>query len=100
MGKKYQVITKMSDIQVGDIIHFFRNSIDRSNPNTWSNWYHVAFIGEVDKSKGVIVGYDGGSYFTNNRNYKWTAKINDKNPKVHGTSNFAVVRVANLKQDC
>ena len=100
MGKKYQVITKMSDIQVGDIIHFFRNSIDRSNPNTWSNWYHVAFIGEVDKSKGVIVGYDGGSYFTNNRNYKWTAKINDKNPKVHGTSNFAVVRIANLKQDC
>ena len=100
MGKKYQVITKMSDIQVGDIVHFFHHPVDLSDPDSWDDWYHVAFIGEVNKTKGTVTGYDGGSYFMMNRNFKWTSKINDKNPKLMGNKDFAVVRITNLYQDC
>ena len=44
------LIDKVSDLAVGDVIHFFHNSIDRNDPSTWSGGYHVAFIGEVDRS--------------------------------------------------
>ncbi len=100
LGKKYQVIHKMSDIQVGDLVQFFHNPIDLNKPDSWSGWYHVAFIGEVNKTKGTVTGYDGGSYFMMNKNYKWTSKIDDNNFKLMGNSNVAVIRIANLIQDC
>lgn len=88
-----QKITSLSDAKVGDIIHFFKSNINRnSSPSTWHNWYHVAFIGEVYPDK--IVGYDGGSYFTKNRNYKWEAKKSSN--KVHGTTNWAICRPVNI----
>ena len=98
--KNYQIITKMSDIQVGDIIHFFHHPIDYSNPATWDGWYHVAYIGEVNKAKGTVTAYDGGINYTMNRNYKWTAKIDDNNPIMFGSTSFVVVRITNLDQDC
>ena len=98
MGRNYEVITNIEDLQVGDILHFFRGSIDRGNPETWSDWYHVAFVGEVDRKKGTITGYDGGSYFTNNKNYKWVAEM--KSGKLHGTENWSAVRITNLTQNC
>lgn len=87
VGTKYKNACKTNytaaEAQVGDTIHFFKSNIDKSNPSTWHNWYHVAYIGEVYPDK--IVGYDGGSYFTNNRNYKWEAKKNAT--KIHGNKN-------------
>ena len=98
MGRNYEVISNIEDLQVGDILHFFEHSIDRSNPDTWSDWYHVAFVGEVDKKKGTVTGYDGGSYFTNNKNYKWVSEM--KSGKLHGTENWSAVRITNLTQNC
>ena len=98
MGKKYKVITSAQDLQVGDILHFFRKSIDKSNPATWDDWYHVAYVGEVNKTEGYIIGYDGGSYFTNNKNFKWKGDI--ASGELHGTKNWSAVRIADIKQTC
>ncbi len=100
MGRKYKIISDPNDLQVGDIVHFFENGIDKTNPDTWNGWYHVAFIGEVDSYNKKVVGYDGGSYFTNNRNFKWEAKIEGSETKLHGTKNWAAVRIADLDQSC
>ena len=98
MGRNYEVVSDINDLQVGDIVHFFHSSVDRKNPESWSDWYHVAFIGEVDKKKGTVTGYDGGSYYQQGRNYKWVAEI--KSGKLHGTENWAAVRITNLTQNC
>ena len=98
MGRNYEVISNIKDLQVGDIIHYFNNSIDRSNPETWSGWYHVSFVGEVNKREGYIVTYEGGSYFTNLKNYKDKTEISSG--KIHGTENWAAVRITNLTQNC
>ena len=81
-------------LRVGDIVHFFHSNINRADPSTWHDWYHVAYIGEVNKTKGYVIGYDGGSYFTKNRNYKWEAKKSSN--KVHGTTNWAICRPVNI----
>ena len=75
------VVKNVSDYQVGDVIHFFRNPIDLDNVSSWSSssWYHVAYVGEVYDD--YVVVYDGGSYFTNNRNFKWTLKKTDNSNK-------------------
>ena len=100
LGKNYQVIPNMSSLQVGDIVHFFRKPVDRSNPDTWGEWFHVAYVGEVDHVKGEITFYDGGSFMTNNRNYKWKAKIDDsESSKLHGSS-WSAVRITNIDQNC
>ena len=85
------LIDKVSDLAVGDVIHFFHNSIDRNDPSTWSGWYHVAFIGEIDKKAGKVIGYDGGSYLQLNRNYKWKADINGDT--LMGNKNWAAIRL-------
>ena len=98
MGRNYEVISDPHDLQVGDIVHFFHSSIDRSNPETWTGWYHVAFIGEVNKKEGTVTGYDGGSYYQQGRNYKWVSKVDSG--KIYGNSNWAAVRITNLTQNC
>ena len=52
-------ITKLKDLRVGDVVHFFGGD---------GGWMHVAMVGEVYKD--YIVLYDGGSLFINNGNYK------------------------------
>ena len=79
----------LNDAQVGDIIHFFKSPINPTgSPSSWHGWYHVAYIGEVYPDK--VVGYDGGSYFTKNRNYKWEAKKGSS--VVHHTKNWVLCR--------
>ncbi len=97
-NKNYQVITSSSQLRVGDIVHFFRKKIDRSNPSTWDDWYHVAYVGEVNKTEGYIITYDGGSYFTNNRNFKDKSII--ASDSIHGTQNWVGIRIADIKQTC
>ncbi len=98
MGKKYKPITSAAELQPGDVVHFFRGSINKADPSTWHDWYHVAFIGEVNKTEGYVIGYDGGSYFTNNKNFKWKAEI--ASGKLHGTENWAAVRIADINPTC
>ena len=62
------VVADINDWQVGDVVHYFEHTVDYNNPSTWSDWYHVAYVGEVYDDR--VVTYDGGSYFTNNRNHK------------------------------
>ena len=69
---KGNVVKDINDYQIGDVVHFFHNSVDYDNPSTWDGWYHVAYVGEVYDDKVVL--YDGGSYFTNNRNHKRVLK--------------------------
>jgi len=98
MGKNYKIIANAADVQVGDIVHFFRSNINKNDPSTWHDWYHVAFIGEVNKTEGYVVGYDGGSYYTNRKNFKWKDKI--ASGEFHGTKNWVAVRIADINQTC
>ena len=98
MGRNYEVISDINDLQVGDIIHYFDSGVDRSNPETWSGWYHVSFVGEVNKKEGYLLTYEGGSGFINSRNYKDKSELSSG--KVHGTENWAAVRITNLTQNC
>ena len=102
MAKKGKVVTRLCDVKVGDVIHFFRNSVDPKNPSTWSGWGHVAYIGEVNGKKHKVTVYDGGSRFMMGRNFKWTFKIDpekDEWPKtLGGFKGYGIVRVKELKQ--
>ena len=99
-----EVIYKMSDIQVGDVLYFFDRQVDPYDLSSiiGAKGEHVAFIGEVDKKKGTVTGYDGGSYYMTGRKYKWVSKIDDENPKMYawGPGTYIVVRPKQLIQDC
>ena len=99
-----EIIYKMSDIQVGDVLYFFDRQVDPYDLSSikGAKGEHVAFIGEVDKKKGTVTGYDGGSYYMTGRKYKWTSKIDDENPKMYawGPGTYIVVRPKQLIQDC
>ena len=101
MGKKGEIIDRLCDIKVGDIIHFFRNSVDPTDPKTWKGWGHVAYVGEVNGKKHKIVVYDGGSKFTSRKNFKWSFKFDPSSnewPKtLGGFKGYAIVRIKDLK---
>ncbi len=98
--KKYgKVITRLCDLKVGDILHFYSTPIDHTNIATWnsSEWKHVAFIGEIDGETGTITAYDGGSYLTRNRNHKWTFSGKGEWPTtLHGYAGWGAIRVKEL----
>ena len=72
-----KVIYDPKDLEVGDILAFFRSPVPNgSGPDSWNSWYHAAYIGETHKDEGYVVVYDGGSYLTNNKSHKWKIKTN------------------------
>lgn len=93
----YPIVTDFKDLQVGDILHFFNHEVDSSNPSTWSGWKHVAYVGEVNKKKGTVTAYDGGSYFTINRNHKWTFNRNKTTKSLGGFPGWGAVHIIDLK---
>ncbi len=97
--KTSKIITEFSDLKVGDQVHFFHGELDRSNPDTWrgKGWGHVAFVGEVYPEKHKVVMYDGGRYFTDHQNYKWTIDSSKTTKKLHGYENWAAFRLVELK---
>jgi hypothetical protein len=102
MAKRGKVIERICDIRIGDVMHFFETSVDPTNPNTWSGWGHVAYIGEIDGKTNTVTVYDGGSYLTNNRNFKWTFKIDPKNSnkmpdRIGGYAGYGIVRPVELE---
>lgn len=76
---KGNIVPTVAEYRVGDVLHFFQNNIDYNDMSTWKNWYHTAYIGEVYDD--YVVVYDGGSRFTNNRNFKWKIKKTDNSKK-------------------
>jgi hypothetical protein len=99
MGKKGKIITNLHDVQVGDLIHFFASPITVTDPNTWDNWRHVAYVGEVDRVNNTFTVYDGGSYFTNNKSFKYKHSMDDKG-SIHGFKSWVIVRVVDIDQTC
>ena len=73
-----KVIYNVKDLEVGDILSFFHTPVrEGSSPDSWSGWYHAAYVGEThkDEKDPYVVIYDGGSRLTNNRSHKWTMKL-------------------------
>lgn len=95
--KNNKVVTDFKDLQIGDILHFFKQEVDSSNPSTWGSWGHVAYVGEIDYKKGIITAYDGGSYFTSNRNHKWTFDRNNTTKSLFGFEGWGAVHLIDLK---
>ena len=94
--KHNKIITKFEDLQIGDLLHFYENPVDSSNPSTWKGWKHIAYVGEINYQTGVITAYDGGSYFTSNRNHKWTFNRNNTTTSLHGYKGWSAIRVIDL----
>ena len=94
-----KVVERLCDLKVGDIIHFFNQPIDHTNPDTWNGWKHVAFVGEVDNENKKIVVYDGGSIIPTGRTYKWTIDASSgKWPAgLYGFPGWSAVRITDLK---
>ena len=87
-----KVIYKAKDLEVGDILAFFRSPVKNgSSPGSWSGWYHAAYVGETHKEDGYVVIYDGGSRLTNNRSHKWKMSTKDK-----GDNSWVGFRVVEL----
>ena len=71
---KYKRITNLKDLQVGDVVHFYRPG---GNPSTGSGWRHVAIVGEVYKD--YVVMYDGGRDAVGSGNFKrYTKRYNGR----------------------
>ena len=100
MAKNGKIITNLHDIQVGDVIHFFASPITLTNPDTWHDWKHVAYVGEVDHNNNTFTVYDGGSYLTRNKGFKYTHSMNEPHSSLDGFKYWAVVRVVDIDQTC
>ncbi len=98
MAKKTKVVTNFADLKVGDLIHFFREPVDSSNPESWRDrgWGHVAFVGEVYPEQHKAVVYDGGQYFTRNQNYKWTIDTSKTTSGLHGYKGWGAIHYVDL----
>ena len=100
MAKNGKIITNLHDIQVGDVIHFFASPITLTNPDTWHDWKHVAYVGEVDHNNNTFTVYDGGSYLTRNKGFKYTHSMDEPHSSLDGFKYWAVVRVVDIDQTC
>ncbi len=93
-----KIITKLCDLRVGDLLHFFEKPVDHTNRATWDGWRHVAFIGEIDSETGTITVYDGGSGSITKRNFKWTFSGKGEWPSsLKGFAGWSAVRAIELK---
>ena len=65
-----KVIKDPHDIRVGDIVEYFEGNVNPDDVSTWNGWYHVAFVGEVNKAKNTWTTYDGGSLLMMQQSHK------------------------------
>lgn len=56
-------VTSKSVLKPGDIVHFFSSKPNRSKPDTWKNWHHVAIVHTVDKAGKKVWLADYGSRY-------------------------------------
>ena len=95
-----KIITNASDLQPGDMVHYFHSSLsssDKYNPSVWwnRNWFHINLVGERYDDENKIYYYDAGHKFTDSRNYKYSRNIGEK-PYEHATD-WVGVRIYNFK---
>ncbi len=90
-AKTNKIITNYEEIKPGDIVEWFDQAIDPHNVNTWNNWYHVSFVGEVNKNKKTFTTYETGSGLTSSRNHKNVMSMKKK------YKNIAIIRVIDLQ---
>ncbi len=98
-----KIVTKTSDLQVGDLIEVYLNRISNKSKSGftdstfgWSGWIHVMIVGDIDKEAGKITFYETGHDFTNTGNCKVVKNISD-NP-YHGFE-WVGIRAFDLVQD-
>ena len=90
-AKTNKIITNYEEIKPGDIVEWFDQAVDPNNVNTWVNWYHVSFVGEVDYQKKTFTTYETGSGLTGSRNHKNVMSMKKKH------NNLVIIRVIDLK---
>ena len=109
-----KIITKMKDLQVGDIVEYYTGCyfpdkspskivstfgyIGHKNDNGGKGWMHVNIVGEIDLNNNTITAYDTGHAFTNSGEYKITVSRDAKAP-YPWCSDWVAVRPVNLVQD-
>lgn len=109
-----KIITKMKDLQVGDIVQYYIGCtfpdkspskivstfgyIGHKNDNNGKGWFHVNIVGEVDTKANTITTYDTGHAFTNSGEYKITVS-RDASCPYKWASDWVAVRPVNLVQD-
>lgn len=81
LSRKFKFFHKLSDLQVGDLVNFFGKPATSDDPRSWSEWHHVAIVGEI--INGKVVMYDGGGRFVTTGNYKHELTV-DKNNVPYG----------------
>lgn len=80
-SRKCPFFRNQKDLQIGDLIQFFRNPVTTNNCDDWSDWGHVAIVGDI--VNGNIILFDSGGRFITTGNYKHEFKV-DKNNKPIG----------------
>lgn len=91
-----KIVTRAEDLRVGDLVECFRSPITNyDDPDSWKNWGHVCFVGEVNKAAGTFTLYEAGSFFTNSGNYKNVRKISSG----VGWEGWVGIRLFDLVQD-
>lgn len=109
-----KIITKMKDLQVGDIVQYYTGCyfpdkspskiistfgyIGHKNDNNGKGWFHVNIVGEVDVKNNTLTTYDTGHAFTNSGEYKITVS-RDASCPYKWASDWVAVRPINLEQD-
>lgn len=97
ISRKFKFYHNLSDLQVGDLVHFFSNPAKGNDPRDWKTWHHVAIVGEI--INGKVVMYDGGGRFVTTGNYKHELTV-DKNNIPYGDygnyKGYIGIRVFNL----
>lgn len=91
---KGKIIRRKLDLKPGDIVHFFRNKCEGTNPNKWSGWGHVAVVGEV--TDNTIIMYDAGSYCIRKGIHKREVNRKVGNVVESGWKDWVGVRLYNL----
>lgn len=79
--RKHKAIMQQKDLQVGDLVQFFRSKVTSNDPDDWEGWGHVAIVGEI--INGKIILYDSGGRFITTGSYKVPFNV-DKNNKPLG----------------
>lgn len=80
-GYPYKLIKNTSELEIGDVLYFFRNKITNRNtikelPNWASGGYHTAIVGEKNDSGYVL--YDSGHAYTYYGEFRNIRKFGDK----------------------
>lgn len=94
-----KTVAKKKDLKRGDIVHFFSKSLDRSKPDTWKGWVHVAMVYEVKDGKVWLI--DFGSRYIKSKNPLHYMPVNDS-PQAggeYGTRYWTAIHAFDLKED-